>query len=232
LRPTYQCRFNGSTLQRFTGAARGRLIRQLLAESLLLAVAGGALGVLLAQWGLSGRGLLVVGQVALSIILVIGAALLIESFARLRSVDPGFQPANLLTMKIALPPARHDTEQKKAAFFEELVQRVEVVPGVREATVVMSLPTTAVLQTNVKVEGQPPVDPREQPSVQIQSIMPGYFHTLGIPLRQGREFAARDNARGATPVVIVNESFARRFWRTIRVGGTRSASTWGRAPIN
>ena len=278
------------------GAARGRLIRQLLAESLLLAAFGGALGVLLAQWGVSAitreiagnwtdysgrqllprageirldglvlgftvalsiatgilfglfpslrasrpdladvlresgadagrgssgrggllgvsaRGLLVVGQVAMSIVLVIGAALLIESFARLRSVDPGFQPANLLTMKIALPPARYDTEQKKAKFFEELVQRVEAARGVREATVVMSLPTTAVLQTNVKIEGQPPVDPREQPSVQLQSITPGYFHTLGIPLRHGREFAARDNARGAPPVVIINESFARRFW--------------------
>jgi putative ABC transport system permease protein len=278
------------------GASRGRLIRQLLAESLLLVAAGGALGVLLAQWGLSAitrgialngadwsgmqllpraaeirldgmvlgftaalsmatgilvglfpslrasrpdladvlrgsgtgtvrpssgtrgllgvsaRGLLVVGQVAFSIVLVIGAALLIESFARLRGVDPGFQPVNLLTMKISLPPARYDSEQKKAAFFGELVQRVETVAGVREATVVMSLPTTAIMQTNVKVEGQPPVDPREQPSAQIQSITPGYFHTLGIPLRRGREFVARDNARDAPPVVVINESFARRFW--------------------
>src|SRR5262249_27480930 len=81
----------------------------------------------------STRSLLVVGQVALSIILLIGAALLMQSLIRLRNVDPGFQPSNLLTMKIALPPARYDTDQKKAAFFRELLPRIEQSPGIRAA---------------------------------------------------------------------------------------------------
>ncbi len=274
------------------GAARGRLVRQLLAESMVLAVAGGTLGVLLASWSLSAiarvdalnlpgagkiqldgmvmgftvalsiatgvlfglfpslqvsrpdlidvlresgvgagrgssrrgafgfsmRGLLVVGQVALSIILLIGAVLLMKSFVRLNSVDPGFRSANLLTMKIALPPARYDTGQKKARFFEDLVGRVEILPGVRGAAAVMSLPTMALLQTNVDVEGQPPLEPREQPSYQFQSITPAYFRTMGIPLRRGREFTARDNSLGAPPIVIINESFARRFWPAYPTG--------------
>jgi putative ABC transport system permease protein len=271
------------------GAARGRLIRQLLAESLALAIAGGAIGALMATWvlramtlmdalslstrpvpiylpgsgelrvdgmvlgftlalsiltgvlfglvpslqvsrpdlaavlresvaGASSRrrtlDFLVVGQVALSIILLIGAALLMQSFARVWNVNPGFQAANLLTMKIALPPARYDADQKKAVFYEELVRRVEALPGVREATMAMSLPTTVWARTNItKVEGQvdpDPGDPTADPV--IQSITPGYFHTLRIPLRRGREFTAHDNTPGAPAVIIINEGLARRFW--------------------
>ena len=279
------------------GAGRGRLVRQLLAESLMLAAAGGTLAALLANWGLSaiknvnalnmtgavnalylpgaadirldgmvlgfnlvlsvatavlfglfpslqisrpdlagvlresgsgaGRGsagrsgalgispraLLVVGQVALSIVLLIGAALLIESFARLRNVNPGFQPANLLTMKIALPPGRYNTDQKKAAFFGELVQRVEATPGVRGAAMAMSLPTTTWIRTNItQVQGQAPWDEKEPLMAVVQSVTPGYFQTLGIPMRRGREFTGRDNRPGAPPMIIVNESLARRIW--------------------
>ncbi len=274
------------------GAARGRLIRQLLAESLVLASAGGVAGVLLARWALvaithvdprslspgvnalylpgsrdirldgtvlaftvvlsivtgvlfglfpslqvsrpdlagvlrqsgaaaSGRrspldprGLLVVGQIALSVVLLIGAALLMESFARLHSVDPGFPTANLLTLKIALPPARYDTDQKKAAFFEQLLPRVQASPGVRAAAMAMTLPTTTWIRTNITaIEGQPDPDPDDPSSYAvIQSVTPGYFHTLGIALVRGREFNEHDNARGAPPVMIVNESLARRLW--------------------
>jgi len=269
------------------GAGRGRLVRQLLAESLLLSLAGGAFGVLLAQWllkaiahvdalslpgvaeiqldgavlaftvalsiatgilfglfpsleasrphlagelrasaatsgsaaarsifGVSGRGLLVVGQISLSIVLLIGATLLLKSLARLRGVDPGFQSANVLTMKIALPLARYDTDLKKSAFFRELERRVENMPGVRGAGVAMSLPTIAeFLGTNVSAEGQPPDDgDSNSPSARLQSVTPGYFRALRIPLLRGREFTTRDNAPGAPPAVIINESFARRFW--------------------
>jgi putative ABC transport system permease protein len=269
------------------GAARGRLIRQLLAESLVLATLGGALGVLLAQWGLraitrvsalplprageirldgmvlgftvalsiatgvlfglfptlamsrpdlagvlresgaaagrglssrrslfgiNARGLLVVAQVALSIVLLIGAALLMQSFARLHSVDPGFQPANLLTMKIALPIARYDTDQKRAAFFEELVRRVEVTPGVRAVTVALRLPTTTRIGTDIHIAGRPDQDAEPQIVPNLQSITPGYLRTLGIALRRGRAFTARDNTPGSLPVVMINEGLARRFW--------------------
>ena len=275
------------------GAGRRRLIRQLLSESLALAVAGGALGFLLAYWSLaaiarigalplpraeeirldgivlgftvalsmltgvlfglfpaleasrpdladvlrqsgaaaaggsSGRstlgvspgGLLVMGQVALSLILLIAAALLMQSFARLRSVDPGFRPANLLTMKIPLPPRRYDTRQKRAAFHEELERRVESVPGVHKTAIMKSLPTTFRVWTNVSVEGQPEIEEgRDEPQAQLQSITPGYFRTLGIPLRRGREFTARDNSVNAPPVVMINESFAHRFWPSYPAG--------------
>jgi len=272
------------------GAGRGRLVRQLLAESLVLAFAGGAVGALLAQWclgaikgasglGVSGslyvpgsgemrldgailaftlalsvatgvlfglfpslqlsrpdlasvlregsgmstrrsalgiqpRALLVAGQVALSIVLLIGAGLLMRSVARLRSVDPGFQPSGMLTLKIALPAARYDTPLKKTAFLDALLQRVGAIPGVRGAVSAMSLPTTTWIRTNItQVEGQAPPDERDAASYAVvQSISPGYFQTMQIPMRRGREFTARDNAAGASPVIIVNESLARRIW--------------------
>src|SRR6202042_3562533 len=131
-------------------------------------------------------------------------------FARLSSVHPGFEPARLLTMKIALPPARYDSDQKRAAFFSGLAERVQALPGVRSAAIAMSLPTTTWIRTNlIMVEGQPEPDPGESTSnAVIESVTPGYFHTLGIPLRRGREFTARDNAPGARPVIILNETLA------------------------
>jgi putative ABC transport system permease protein len=285
-RATYRSR--EFALRAALGAACGRLVRQLLAESMVLAMAGGCIGSVLAVivlylikhfnaldlprigeirldgimlgftlalstatgvlfglfpslqasrrdlavelresgagvgrgstvrrriLGVSARGLLVIGQISLSIVLLIGATLLLKSFARLLSVDPGFQSANLLTMQIALPPTRYDTNQKKAAFFGELIGRFGAVPGVDSAAVALSLPTTkGWLGTNVLVEGQPAVDDDKAPTARFQSITPSYFHTLKIPLRRGREFTARDNSPGAQPVVIINESFALRFW--------------------
>lgn len=164
-------------------------------------------------WPVRTRGLLLVGQIAFSIALLIGTTLLMKSFVRLQSVDPGFQPANLLTAKIDLPPARYDTDRKKAAFFAEALDRVKAIPGIRAASMAMSLPTTPWLRTNIQIQGQPwEADPGNWPSVQIQSITPGYFQTLRIPRRRGRQFADRDNHMDAAPVVIINESFARRFW--------------------
>jgi putative ABC transport system permease protein len=161
--------------------------------------------------GLSTRSLLVVGQVALSIVLLIGAGLLIQSSARLRRVNPGFQSSNLLTMQIALPPARYDTGPKRVAFFEELVRRVEALPGVRGAAAALTLPMTVRYASQMQIAEQPKVALAERPQGQLQSVTSGYFRTLGIPLRRGREFTARD-IPGAPPAVIINESLARRFW--------------------
>lgn len=278
------------------GAARSRLIRQLLVEGLVLAFIGGALGILLAEvaltilksvpalnlysphtlyvpgsgeisldstvlafafalcvvsgivfglvpslqlsrpdladqlretgaaagqsspahrtrFGVSPRSLLLVGQIALCIVLLIGAALLMRSLALLENVNPGFDSSHLLTMKIALPPARYNTAQKKAAFFDDLVQRAGTVPGVRAAAVAMSLPTTAWIRTNImQIEGRPAVNEREPLLAVIQSVTPGYFQTLGIPLLRGRAFTALDNSAGAPPVVIINAALARRLW--------------------
>jgi predicted permease len=164
--------------------------------------------------GVSVRGLLVTAQVALSIVLLIGAALLIESFYRLHSVDPGFQPNNLLTAKIALPRARYDTDQKRDAFFQDLLPRFEELRGVKNAALAMLIPTTAWIRTNItNVEGKPELDPAEDSSYAVvQSITPDYFRTLGIPLKSGREFTVRDNAAGSPPVTMVNETLARRLW--------------------
>jgi predicted permease len=266
------------------GAARGRLVRQLLAESLLLAAAGGTAGALLANWGVtaiakfsalnlprageirldgmvlaftaalsvatgvffglfpslhasrpdvaqvlrahgegrepvshalrgvSTRGLLVVAQVSLSIMLLIGAALLMRSLLHLYSIDPGFQPAHLLTMQIALPPARYDTGQKLMTFYSELVQRVESVPGVRGATVALTVPLGAKWAVAIEVVGQQHGPVRERMQVQMQSVSPGYFDTMKVPLRHGRQFTDRDNVLNAPPVTMINESLARRFW--------------------
>jgi predicted permease len=157
------------------------------------------------------RSLLVVGQIAMSIVLLIGAALLIESVAKLRNVNPGLQPANLFTARVALSPARYDTNPKIGAFFDEVLRRTAALPGVRGAAVALALPQSVVLRTNVQVGEQPEGDVTTQPMCQIQSVTAGYFHLLGIPLRQGREFDARDNRPDAPPVAIVNQSFARLF---------------------
>jgi predicted permease len=147
------------------------------------------------------RSVLVVGQVALSIVLLIGAALLVESLARLRRVDPGFDADNLLTMRIALPQARH----------QELVERVESIPGVRSAAVTLTLPMTGFAGTPVQPAAEPPAKLNERPIAILQSVTPGYFRTLGIPLRRGRDFGAQDN-ESAQAVAIVNERLARQFW--------------------
>jgi predicted permease len=164
-----------------------------------------------AHRAMSSRGLLVVAQIGLSIVLLIGAALLIESVAKLRSVNPGLQPANLFTARIALSPARYDTNPKIVAFFDEVLRRTNALPGVRGAAFALALPQSAALRTNVQVGEQPEGDVSKQPMCQIQSATPGYFHLLGIPMRHGREFEERDNRPGAPPVAIVSESFARLF---------------------
>jgi predicted permease len=161
----------------------------------------------------SARGLLVVGQIAFSIVLLIGAGLLMRSFVALHEVDPGFQPVNLLTAKIALPLARYDTDSKKAAFFRELLPRVEQLPGVSAAAIAMSLPTTTWIRTNYWVQGKPSPDIGEPATnAVIQSITPGYFRALGIPLKRGRELSARDNIPGASPVMVINETLAHLLW--------------------
>jgi predicted permease len=265
------------------GAPRSRLIAQALAESLVLACAGGALGILLARSALAAiagmhafnlpraaeirldgmvlafsvaiscltgilagilpaleapptnianllresgatagqasrahravpsRGLLVVAQIGLSVVLLIGAALLFESVAKLRSVNPGLQPANVFTARIALAPARYDTNPKILAFFDEVLRRTASLAGVRGAALALAIPQSVLLRTNVQVGVQPEGDVSQQPMCQIQSVTPGYFRLLGIPVRQGREFEKRDYRSGAPPVAIVNESFARLF---------------------
>ena len=157
------------------------------------------------------RGLLVVGQVALSLVLLIGAGLLVRSFSRLLRVDPGFDPQNVLTMNVSLPTVKYADAQKQVAFFDELTRRVSALPGVRSAAISAALPLVPKRITPVLPEGQPEVPLAERPFIIIEAISPAWFRTMRVPLQAGREFTDADKA-GSPNVVIVNQALARRYW--------------------
>jgi hypothetical protein len=161
--------------------------------------------------GIGARGALVIGQVALSTVLLIGAALLMQSLVRLYGVNPGFNPSHLLTLHISLPSSRYDTRQKQAAFFDELVRRVQSLPGVRSAAATFTLPMMIFPRTPVQLANQPLQPLNQRPLAAIQDVTTAYFHTLEVPLKRGREFSERDVA-GAPLTAIINESLARVLW--------------------
>jgi putative ABC transport system permease protein len=261
------------------GAGRRRIMRQLLTESLLLATAGAAGGVLLAWWGVnllrtigsnylprldevsidarvlaftaflsivSGllfglvpawqasraglseylrkasqaraggsawrrtRKLLVVAEVALSIVLLAGAGLMLNSFLRLRRVSPGFAPERILTTEISLPGARYKEPAEINNFYERLIAQVRNLPGVEAAGIGMSLPPNLLaISDTFTIEGAPPSE--TQPTSPVVIVSSGYFEALGIPLLAGRNFTETDRADKPL-VVIINESFARRYF--------------------
>jgi putative ABC transport system permease protein len=149
--------------------------------------------------------------VALSLLLLIGAGLLVRSFSRLLRVEPGFDPQNVLSMNVSLPTVKYADAQKQVAFFEELVRRVSAVPGVRSAAISAALPLLPKRITPVLPEGQPEVPLAERPFIIIEAINPTWFRTLRVPLQAGREFTDADNAQSPN-VVIVNQALARRFF--------------------
>jgi putative ABC transport system permease protein len=207
----------GAALALITGVAFG-MVPALAASRPDLAVVlrGSGEGTVAARskpvMGLGSRGFLVVGQVALSIILLIGATLLIESLARVYRVDPGFQTDHLLTAKIALSPARYDTDEKKEAFYRDLIERTQSLPGVQGAAVTLTLPMTDTwMGAPVQLAGTPPLALNERPISIIQDISPTYFRTLGIVLERGREFTAHDD-KNSVPVAIVSENLVRLFF--------------------
>ncbi len=263
------------------GASRWRIVRQLLVESLLLALAGGAAGLLLAVWGADvlvaaspsdiprveqvgldarvviftllvsaltgvafglvpalqaskteltgalnegGRGategfrrnrarsLLVVAEVALSLVLLIGAGLLIRSFVRLMQTDPGFDPSRVIALDIPLSRQRYDTEQKQAAFFNQLVERARQLPGVEAAGLVNNLPLTHnVDELTFNIAGRPPFPPGAEAEANDTVVSPGYFEAMKIPLREGRMFSAQDGPN-APRVMLVSEALARKYF--------------------
>src|SRR5579864_49213 len=157
------------------------------------------------------KSLLVVGQVALSLLLLIGAGLVVRSFARLLRVDPGFEPGNVLSMNISLPTVQYADTQKQIAFFDELLRRVSTQPGVQSAAVSAALPLKPIRMTPVLPEGQPEVSLPERPIIIIEAISPRLFETLRVPLIRGRSFTDADNAQ-APHVLIINEALAHRYW--------------------
>ena len=274
------------------GAGRARMIRQMLTESVLLALLGGGLGLILALWGtdllaqripefvprragiavdghallftlccslvtgivfglapalhasrfdVNGalrasapaaggrargrlRGALVIAQVALSLVLLVGAGLMIRSFHRVQEVDPGFDTDHLLTLTVSLPDQKYEDSTRVIAFYRDLQRSIEALPGVRSASAVSALPISGGDgHGDLTVEGRP-FPPGEAPAASFRRVLPSYFRTMRIPLIQGREFDDHDGG-GDVMVVIVNESMARRFWpgenpvgRRIKVG--------------
>jgi putative ABC transport system permease protein len=263
------------------GAGRGRIVAQLLSESMLLALAGAVLGMALARgvvalvarlgpasiprlakaaidarlflfalgvsvatgilFGIApamqcsgahlnaaltegGRGgttgrsrrmvrnALVVAEVALAVVVLIGAGLLIRSFVRLRSADPGFRPSGLLTLRVPLAGGRNAVPDRRIAFFQQVADRVATLPGVRAVGAVNGLPLTGLgLGSNFAVDGRPAPAPEQRPMGLLRSVTCAYFRTMGIPLVAGRGFVDSDNSK-SPPVIVVNQTLARRFW--------------------
>ncbi len=284
------------------GAGRSRLTRQFLTESVLLAVTGGAVGLLLSIAGLrvlktfipdtisqaqaisidakvlvftglvalvtgiifglapamqvshldindtlkeggrdaAGgtrgnriRALLVIGEIAVSFVLLMGAGLLINSFMHLRNLHPGFRANHLLTMKIPLSEVKYPDKERRSPFYAEVLRRVQALPGVQSAAVAGNLPLTYDGDSMpIGIEGRTDPPPDQRPDVILRVVGPGYFSTMGIPLVRGRDFREQDKADSAR-VVIVSEKTARHFWpgenpigKRLKPGSTNRNIPW------
>jgi predicted permease len=154
---------------------------------------------------------LVVVQVALSLLLLIGAALLLRSYERLLRVDPGFDPHHVITMDISLTTVKYAKPQQQVSFFDEVLRRVTQMPAVRSAAISAALPLQTIRITPMLPEGQPAVPLAQRPFIDIEAVSPQWFQTMRVPLLAGRQFTDADNL-DVPKVLIVNASFARQFW--------------------
>jgi len=262
------------------GASRLRIVRQLLIESIMLAIVGGLAGLLLAIWAVSWvaslgadtiprvheisvdprvagftllvsvvtgvlfglapaiqvsrpdltdalkesgrstaglrrnrlRSALVVSEVALSLVLLVGAGLMIRSFAKLNEVDPGFKAAQVLTLRVALLPTKYPEDEQVAQTFSQILERSAAVPGVVSAGAISDLPLTGSnTSDSFTIEGRPPIAKEAEPSTEYLVVTPRYFESMGIPLLSGRDVAHTDT-RQSPNVVVINDVFARRHF--------------------
>ena len=262
------------------GASRGRLARYLMIESLLIAVAGGAIGLLVANAGLAAiaalrpselellehlrlepnaliftalvtlatgalfgagpaltasranlqeilksggrtatgqghrvRAVLTIAQVSLALMLLVGATLLLRSYARVTAVDPGFNPANVLSVKVALPASRYSAKEpaRRQMFFDQVLASVKSLPGVRMAAVGNGVPPETGVMLGIIETDDNTNTKRDHTILTGGHVTPDYFSLLGIPILEGRAFTD-DDAYGRQPVVIVGETFAKKFW--------------------
>jgi len=155
---------------------------------------------------------LIVAEVALSLMLLVGAGLLFRSFLALLKTNPGFNPDRVLTMNLNLPLAKYKDEGQRAAFYADLIDRVKSLPGIQSAAVVNYIPLGGANSSDAfLVEGQPEPPPGRHNEGRYRVCSPSYFQTMGIAILKGRPFTEQDQA-GAKPVIIVNETLARRFW--------------------
>ena len=160
----------------------------------------------------STRSVLVVSEIALSLVLLITAALLVKSFLRLQEVTPGFNGDHLLLTRLSLPTGKYSNREAVALFFDKVLPRLESLPGVRAVGATNVLPLSGMnVRSDFTIVGRPPLGPTDKPAAQNRWVSPGYFRALGIPLIKGRPFNAQDNA-DAPGVVIIDEALARRLW--------------------
>lgn len=158
------------------------------------------------------RSLLVVAEVAMSLMLLICAGLLIKGFVHLQQVDPGFRTENILTFELSLPTSKYPDKQSVATFYKQALDRLETLPGVQSVGAVTALPlSTADERTDFYIKGQPPPPVGQAPLLHQRVISANYFQTMGVKVLKGREFAKQDLGE-TVPVVIINETMARRFW--------------------
>jgi putative ABC transport system permease protein len=285
------------------GAGRWRIIRQLLTESIMLALAGGLLGLLFAMWGVDAlravipdevprllvegirldtrvlfftlavsvvtgllfglapaiqisksnlneslkeggrsatgsahrnyvRSLLVVSEVALSLLLLVGAGLLMKSFLNLQRADIGFNPDHVLTTRIALPDARYTENAQIENFYRALLQRVEHLPGVQYAGLTRGLPMNGGIESGITIEGREVRDRKDTIVAVNLTVTPDYFRAMEIPLIKGRYFTDEDKT-GAPPVVLIDEMLATRYFadqdpigKRLRLGGQDAPFPW------
>ncbi len=259
------------------GAGRGRIIRQVLAESLVLSLLGGLAGLLLAEWGMTAinrfaptdflglhtlsfdvpvfgftslvvifaavvfgsvpavhavrqdinqsltrtsksvigrsgklRSLLVVSEVALALVLLIGAGLMVRSLNALRKVNPGFVADHLLTAIVRLSPEKYKTPQQVTAFNDQLLEKLKSLPGVKSAALANGLPLENIQAKGFHVEGQSQAE-KDYQIADYQEITADYFIAMGSPILRGRPFTQQE-IESASPVIVVNEALATRVW--------------------
>jgi putative ABC transport system permease protein len=282
------------------GAGRGRVVRQLLTESVLLSMVGGAAGLLLAWWGVEtltalaprdltdlggvrlnlpvlgftfavslltgvvfglapafeatrvntneslkdgGRGstggarirrlraAFVTAEVALALVLLVGAGLLVRSFATLRSVDPGFRAENVLTMRVALPSGKYAEAPRRTAFFRETTERIRQLPGVESAGAVSFLPFAGLgAATRFTIVEQPVPPPGQDWTTDVRVADAAYFQTMGIPLLRGRTFGEHEMTE-ARHVVLINEAMARKHFPNEDPLGKRLVVSMSATPV-
>jgi putative ABC transport system permease protein len=274
------------------GASSWRLARQLMVESLVLAIAGGAAGLVLASWGvelllalapeklprlsevhldwrvaaiaslattlvglLAGlapawqsarpqlnedlkdggrtgtaaktrfRSILVVGEVAAALVLLIGAGLMLTSLARLRSVDPGFRTTSLAAVELPLPQSRYDGPAQ-GRFYREVLERLQANPATARSAMVFPMPLRGSnAGAGVEIEGEPESNRTNRPPAELNMVSPEYFETMGLRLIKGRGFTASD-ADGQLPVVIINQSLAKMFGEVDPIGRRINLGDW------
>ncbi len=178
------------------------------------------------------RSILVVSEVGLSLVLLIGAGLMIGSFMELHKVNPGFNAEKVLTMSVALPQVRYSEPEKRTAFFEQLIERVRSFPGVEAAAAISNLPMRGGWGRSLTVEGFPVLSVGQAPIINHCVITPGYFRTMEIPLMMGRDFTDAD-ARDALKVTIIDARLAHEYWpdesplgKRIRFGPPEDNEPW------